>query len=92
MQPTRTTPWHSVLTCSLKAVNPITSCISQIQHPLRHQAETGLPSLQRKSNSQREPGYVPTHLEYFHLTHITELGTQRHKTTEVSSIKSPEVN
>lgn len=35
-------------------------------------------SLQRKSNSQGEFVYIPTHLEYLHLTHITELGTQRH--------------
>lgn len=92
MQHARTKPWHSVLTCILEAVNPLTFCISEIQHLLRHQGQTGLPSLQIKSNSQGEFGYIPTDLKYFHLTHITELGTQRHYTTEVCSTKTPVVN
>lgn len=62
---------------TLEALNPSTSCISQIQYPQRHQGETGLPSHHRKSNSQGEFGYIPAHLERFHLTHIAGLGMQR---------------
>lgn len=63
----RTNLWHSVLMCVLEAVNPITSFISQIWHPLRHQGENGLPSLQRKCSSQVLFGTYPSPTLPFHL-------------------------
>lgn len=67
----RTQLWHSALMCVLKAINPITSCISQIWHPLRHQGENGLPSLQSKSSFQVEFGTYPSPILPFHLHHWT---------------------
>lgn len=67
----RTELWHWALMCVLEAVNPITSCISQLWHPLRHQGENGLSSLQRKSSSHMEFRTYPSPILPFHLHHWT---------------------
>lgn len=70
----------------LEGVNP-TFYISQIQHPLRHPGENGLPSLQRKKAAPRWH-LRPTHLQYSHFTCITEPGMNE-ETLNKSSTSHP---